>query len=81
MEVCHKDPITGGPTQNQWDEDIPDRLNANGAPDIEGKDAFTRADLTVRWFNDTLRPHEKERLLLAVLRVEEIEVWRLGTND
>lgn len=76
MEICNKHPESNQPISGPWDEDIPSRLNAKGAPDIEGEDACTRADLAIRWFNDTLRLHEEPRMLLAVHRVEEIEIWR-----
>ena len=53
-----------------WLEEVPDSLFQTGAPDLAGLGPVERAEVSVRWFNKTLRPHERPRKLLSVRKYE-----------
>ncbi len=61
---CVSDERTG--STGSWLEKVPDNLNQAGAPSLAGLDPIERAEVSIKWFNNTLRPHERPRKLLSV---------------
>lgn len=53
-----------------WLEQVPDNLPHPGAPSLAGLDPVERAEVSIKWFNNTLRPHERPRKLLSVRKYE-----------
>lgn len=49
-----------------WLEEVPDSLPQPGAPSLSGLGPVERAEVSIGWFNTTLRPHERPRKLLCV---------------
>lgn len=62
-------------TASEWLENVPDQLTGANSPDLSGKPALRRAQLTVDWFNSTMRPHERQRELRKVIRVEKSLIY------
>ena len=49
-----------------WLEKVPDSFTQIGAPDLVGLGPVERVEASIKWFNQTLRPHERPRKLLSV---------------
>ncbi|MGI9487331.1 MAG: hypothetical protein ACR2RF_15930 [Geminicoccaceae bacterium] len=68
-------------TSSEWLENVPDQINGAGAPDLSGLPAVRRAQLTVDWFNSTMRPHERERELRKVIRVRKSLIYPVDDSS